>query len=152
VNRAPSQPKTSLTILLVEDDRDHAELIRRALRDHQAASEIHHVGDGEAALDYLFRRARYANPLDSPTPHMVLLDLRLPRIGGLEVLAKIRRSRRLKKTPVVVLTTSRAESDVARAYELHASSYVVKPDDSKSFNKLMTDLGAYWFAWNQYPS
>ena len=140
-----------LVILLVEDDRDHAELILRAFEDHRVANKVYHVLDGEAALNYLVRKGEYASPEKSPRPHLVLLDLRLPKIDGLEVLKRIRGCEGLAKLPVVVLTTSAAETDVARAYEHHANSYVVKPVDFEKFNQLMDDLGFYWLGWNHYP-
>lgn len=140
-----------LTVLLVEDNEDHTELILRSLRDHRMANKIFHVADGEEALDYLFRRGDYTDPATSPRPHVILLDLRLPRVDGLEVLKEIRTSEELARTPVVILTTSRAEQDVAKAYEYHANSYLVKPVDFDSFTRLMDDLGFYWLGWNHYP-
>lgn len=140
-----------LTVLLVEDNEDHTELILRSLRDHRVANKIFHVADGEQALNYLFRRGDYTDPATSPRPHVILLDLRLPKIDGLEVLKEIRTSEELARTPVVILTTSRAEQDVARAYEYHANSYLVKPVDFDSFTRLMDDLGFYWLGWNHYP-
>jgi len=140
-----------LTVLLIEDNEDHAELILRNLRGHRMANKIFHVADGEEALDYLLRRGKYAKPKTSPRPHVVLLDLRLPKIDGLEVLKTIRTSDDLARTPVVILTTSKAEQDVARAYEYHANSYLVKPVDFEKFTRLMDDLGFYWLGWNHYP-
>ena len=140
-----------LTVLLVEDNEDHTELILRSLRDHRVANKIFHVADGEEALNYLFRRGDYTDPATSPRPHVVLLDLRLPKIDGLEVLKEIRTSEELSRTPVVILTTSRAEQDVARAYKYRANSYLVKPVDFDSFTRLMDDLGFYWLGWNHYP-
>ena len=139
------------TILLVEDNPAHAELVLRSLEDHRVANTIVHLSDGESALDFLFRRGPYADPLDSPRPHVVLLDLRLPRMDGLEVLRQIRASEELHMLPVVILTTSEAERDVARAYEQHTNSYVVKPLDFEGFTTLMDDLGFYWLGWNHYP-
>lgn len=137
-------------ILLVEDNLDHAELIRRSFEDHRVANDIHHVTDGEAALDYLFWRGNL-DPSQCPRPHVVLLDLRLPKVDGLEVLRQIRSSDELKTIPVVVLTTSQAEQDVARAYGEHANSYLVKPVDFAGFTRMMEDLGFYWLGWNHYP-
>lgn len=139
----------ALTILLIEDNPDHADLIMRSLKSHQVAGKICHVLDGEAALDYLFRRGGYAEPVNSPRPHVILLDLRLPRIDGLEVLKKIKTSERLYKIPVVVLTTSEAERDIDRAYEYHANSYLVKPVDFAKFTQLMGDMCYYWLGWNR---
>jgi len=140
-----------LVVLLVEDNPDHTELILRSLEGHRVANRIYCVTDGEAALDYLFRRGEYVDPHSSPRPHVVLLDLRLPKIDGLEVLSQIRTSDEVSTTPVVILTTSKAEQDVAKAYEHHANSYLVKPVEFENFGQLMDDLGFYWLAWNHYP-
>ncbi len=140
-----------LTILFVEDNPDHAELVMRSFEDHRVANRIYHLPDGEAALDYLFRRGRYSKPQRSPRPHVILLDLRLPKVDGLEILKIIRDSKDLRTIPVVILTTSHAEMDVSRAYEYHANSYLVKPLDFEKFTKLMDDLGFYWLGWNHYP-
>ncbi len=141
----------SLIILLVEDNPDHAELIVRSFDEHRIANRIYHVQDGEAALDYLFRRGRYADPASSPRPHVILLDLRLPKIDGLEVLKHVKSSVELRRIPVVALTTSEAERDMTGAYNSHVNSYLVKPVDFDKFNKLMDDLGFYWLAWNRKP-
>jgi CheY-like chemotaxis protein len=140
-----------LHILLVEDNEAHAELVIRGMRDQQVANRIHHVVDGEQALDYLFKRGAYADPEKNPRPNFVLLDLRLPRIDGLEVLKTIKTTPSLLRIPVVILTSSDAESDIARSYDYHANSYVVKPLDFRSFTKLMKDLGFYWLGWNEKP-
>jgi DNA-binding response OmpR family regulator len=140
-----------LTILLVEDNLPHAELVKRTFEAHQITTRIYHVCDGEAALAYLFRQGVYADPATSPRPHVVLLDLRLPKLSGLEVLKEIRASSVLHTVPVVVLTTSTAERDVVGAYEQHVNSYLVKPVDFAQFAQLMHDLGRYWLNWNYYP-
>ena len=140
-----------LTILLVEDNGDHAELVTRSFEQHQAPARIFHVADGEEALNYLRRRGTYEDPGTSPRPNLILLDLRLPRIDGLEVLKEVKSSPDLHDIPAVVLTTSEAESDVARAYERNANSYLVKPIDYAKFTKLMEDLGLYWLSWNRHP-
>ena len=140
-----------LIILLVEDNPDHAELVMRALAGNRVANKIHHVADGEAALDYLLQRGQYADPASSPRPHVMLLDLRIPKIDGLEVLKEVRANETTALLPVVVLTTSNSEVDTAKAYEHHANSYVVKPVDFETFRKLMDDLGFYWLVWNRRP-
>lgn len=142
---------TPLTILFVEDNPDHAELVMRSFKDHRVANQIRHLPDGEAALDYLLRHNAYSAPEKSPRPHVVLLDLRLPKVDGLEVLKVIRESAELEKIPVVILTTSQAEIDVGKAYEYHANSYLVKPLDFDKFTNLMDDLGFYWLGWNHFP-
>jgi CheY-like chemotaxis protein len=145
------KPDEPFVILLVEDNPAHAELVKRTLEGHPVANRIIHISDGETALDFLFRRGAFADAEKSPRPHVVLLDLRLPRVDGLEVLREIRTSDALEKLPVVVLTTSEAEMDAARAYEYHANSFLVKPLDFDKFVRLMEDLGFYWLKWNYYP-
>ena len=140
-----------LVILLVEDNPAHAELVIRSFEDHRVANQIHQVADGDAALAYLFRRGDYADPAKSPRPHVILLDLRLPKIDGLEVLKEVKSSPELEKIPVIILTTSAAEQDVARAYKEHVNSYLVKPVDFENFTSLMEELGFYWLGWNHYP-
>ncbi len=138
-------------VMLVEDNADHAELVIRTLEDHRIANKIQHFLDGQSALDYLFRRKEYEDPESSPRPHMILLDLRLPRVDGLEVLRIIKAEELLKHIPVIVLTTSEAEKDVAQAYGHHVNSYLVKPVGFEEFSKLMHDLGFYWLGWNTHP-
>jgi CheY-like chemotaxis protein len=138
-------------ILLVEDNEDHAELAIRAMRDLQVANTIHHVPDGEKALDYLFSRGAYSDPEKNPRPDLVLLDLRLPRVDGLDVLKTVKSTPELLRIPVVVLTSSEAESDIVQSYDYHANSYIVKPLDFKLFTQLMKDLGVYWLGWNAKP-
>jgi CheY-like chemotaxis protein len=140
-----------ITILLVEDDLAHAEIIRRNLRDFRVANRITHIKDGQAALDYLFRKGDYAEPKASPRPQLILLDLRLPKVDGLEVLQRIKEDPDLKAIPTVVLTTSSAESDMVNAYANGAGSYLVKPVDFAKFTKLLDSFGFYWLAWNKYP-
>lgn len=137
-----------LVILLVEDNPDHTELIIRALSDHQIPNRIIHVSDGEAALDYLWRRAQFTDPATSPQPHIVLLDLQLPRLSGLEVLQEIKTSAETRHIPVVVVTTSSAERDLQAAYQRYANSYLVKPVDFQQFTRMLHDLGDYWLGWN----
>ena len=138
-----------LNILLVEDNPDHAELVVRSFKNHRVANIMHHVVDGEAALDYLFHRGAYESA--SPRPNLILLDLRLPKIDGLAVLKEIKEAEDLRCIPVVILTTSEAESDVAQAYDYHANSYLTKPVDFDNFTEMMNDLGFYWLAWNKRP-
>ena len=141
----------ALTILLVEDNPDHAELAMRNLEESMLANRIFHVEDGEQALDFLYRRGRYSDPASCPRPHLVLLDLRLPKVDGMEGLKKVKSDPVLKSIPVVVLTTSLAERDLAMAYEHYANSYLTKPVDFESFSHLLRDLGFYWLAWNKHP-
>jgi CheY-like chemotaxis protein len=138
-------------VMLVEDNADHAELVMRTLADHQIANKIIHLTDGQAALDFLFRRGDYSDPATSPRPHVILLDLRLPRVDGLDVLKTIKESEELRTIPVIVLTTSKTEKDVARAYNYYVNSYLVKPMGYEEFARLMEDMGFYWLAWNTQP-
>jgi CheY-like chemotaxis protein len=138
-------------VLLVEDNMDHAELVIRTLEDHHIANKIRHFMDGQTALDYLLRLNEYKDPASSPRPHMILLDLRLPRVDGLEVLKVVKEKDELKHIPVIILTTSEADKDMMRAYDHHVNSYLVKPVGFDDFNKLMTDLGFYWLGWNSHP-
>jgi len=142
----------TIVILLVEDDPAHAEIVRRSLADSRLANRLIHVVDGQAALDYLYRRGEFSAPGQSPLPHLILLDLRLPKVDGLEVLKAIKADAESARIPVVILTTSSAEADVAKAYDSHANSYLVKPVDFRQFLDLMDTLGHYWLAWNQYPA
>ena len=136
-------------VLLVEDNDDHAELVLRTLRQVDEAVRIVHVRDGEAALDYLGLSGRTS--LQGERPSLVLLDLRLPRVDGLDVLRRIKEAISLRPVPVIVLTTSTATSDVARAYEAHANSYLQKPVSFERFSRMMRDLSRYWIAWNASP-
>lgn len=138
-------------VMLVEDNADHAELVIRTLEDHRIANRIIHFSDGQSALDYLLRRGEHENPETSPRPHVILLDLRLPRVDGLEVLSVIKHQEEVKSIPVIVLTTSEAERDVARAYHNYVNSYLVKPVGFEEFSKMMDDLGFYWLGWNIHP-
>lgn len=140
-----------LRVLFAEDNIAHATLVLRSLEEHGLGVEITHVKDGEEALDFLLRRKAFADPESSPRPDLVLLDLRMPKIDGLEVLRQIKTNQELHRLPVVILTTSEAESDVARAYDLRANSYLVKPIDFTKFSDLMHDLGLYWSMWNRSP-
>jgi len=140
-----------LAILLVEDNPDHAELAQRNLADCQVANRIFHVEDGALALDYLYNRGAYEDHKQFPRPHLVLLDLRLPRVDGLEVLRQLKNDPELRAIPVVVLTTSDADRDLAMAYEYHANSYLTKPVAFNAFSSMLKDLGFYWLAWNKSP-
>ena len=140
-----------IVILLVEDDPAHAEIVRRNFEACRMANQLIHVSDGQAALDYLHRRNGYSDPAKSPRPGVILLDLRLPKVDGMEVLQSIKTDPKLSSIPVVILTTSKAEQDMVKAYALHANSYLVKPVDFTKFTELMSTFGFYWVAWNQRP-
>jgi len=140
-----------IVILLVEDDPAHAEIVRRNFENSLIANRVIHVSDGQEALDYMFRAGRYSDPVTAPRPGLILLDLRLPKVDGLEVLNSIKADSDLCRIPVVILTTSSAGYDVVKAYDRHANSYLVKPVDFPQFVSLMESLGYYWLAWNQNP-
>ncbi|RPJ26754.1 MAG: response regulator [Chloroflexi bacterium] len=139
-----------ILVMLIEDNIDHAELVMRTLEEHRIANTVRHFLDGQSALDYLFRRGEFSDAA-TQLPHVILLDLRLPRVDGIDVLRAIKEDPGLKSIPVVVLTTSEAEKDVAKAYYNHANSYLVKPVGFEDFKKLMDDLGFYWLGWNVNP-
>ena len=140
-----------ILVMLVEDNADHAELVIRTLEEHKIANKVRHFLDGQSALDYLFHRGEFSDLSANIRPHVILLDLRLPRVDGIDVLKAIKEDDNLKSIPVVVLTTSEAEKDVAKAYYNHANSYLVKPVGFDEFKRLMDDLGFYWLSWNTNP-
>ena len=140
-----------LNILLVEDNIAHAEMVIRSFEQHRVANIIGHVDNGQDALDFVFNQGEYTDEQAYPTPHCMLLDLRLPKVDGLEVLRRIKIDDYYKKMPIVILTTSAAEKDVAMAYDYHANSYLVKPMDFAKFEEMMDELGYYWLAWNTDP-
>ena len=139
------------TILLVEDNPAHAEIVIRSFQEHHISNRIVHVLDGEAALDYLLHRGQFSDSENSPRPRVILLDLRLPKIGGLQLLQEIKTHKTLFSIPVVILTTSEAERDLTLAYANHANSYLVKPVDFAKFSQLIDELGIYWLDWNRQP-
>jgi CheY-like chemotaxis protein len=143
--------KPHLVILLVEDNRDHAELVIRNLEHHRVENTLYHVEDGAEALDFLYHRGKYSDASQFPRPSLILLDLRLPKIDGLTVLQTIKDDEKLRSIPVIILTSSHAEADVNTAYLGRANSYIVKPLDFPKFSQLMNDLGYYWLSWNVSP-
>lgn len=140
-----------LQILMVEDDPAHAEIAIRNLKQSRVLNNVIHLTDGQQALDYLFRTGEYTDDRKYPRPNLILLDLRLPKVDGLSVMREIKNDAGLRPIPVVILTTSAAEADIASAYELQASSYLVKPLDFGKFSELLESFGFYWLAWNTYP-
>lgn len=136
-------------ILLAEDNLSHAKLVRRSLAERRLVHRVIHVTDGASAVAYLEDCGQLDPAADKPLPHVILLDLRLPKVDGLEVLERLKGNPALARIPVVILSTSSAPHDVARAYALHANSYVVKPLNFKVFSQLIGDLGTYWLFWNQ---
>ncbi|HYD63609.1 MAG TPA: response regulator [Noviherbaspirillum sp.] len=132
-----------IEILLVEDNPGDVRLTREALKDAKVANTLHVVEDGVSALDFLFQRPPYA---DAPRPDLVLLDLNLPRKNGREVLGEIKSDNGVKSIPVVILTTSRAEEDVLRAYNLHANCYITKPVDFTQFTTIVRTIEDFWLS------
>jgi DNA-binding response OmpR family regulator len=137
-------------ILLVEDDPRDAELTLIALEKYQLSNGLDVVCDGEEALDYLYRRGNFRTR-DDHNPAVVILDLKLPKISGLDVLRQIRADDKLKMVPVVVLTSSREEQDLITSYELGVNAYVVKPVDFPKFVEAVKTLGAFWVVFNESP-
>lgn len=138
-------------ILLVEDNPDDEALTIRALKKNNILNEVIVARDGAEALDYLFCRDQYSDRDPNQLPQLVLLDLKLPKIGGLEVLKQIRENKRTKHLPVVILTTSKEEQDINRGYELGVNSYVCKPVNFNEFTQAINQLGLYWLILNENP-
>lgn len=138
-------------ILLVEDNPRDAELTIRALKKRNLANRLFLVEDGVQALDFIFCRNEYASREFTHTPKVVLLDLKLPKINGLEVLKAIKANERTRAIPIVILTSSQEDPDIKAAYELGANSYVVKPVDFDTFLDAMSHIGFYWLLVNQTP-
>jgi two-component system response regulator len=138
-------------ILLVEDNADDVELTLRAFRKSKILNEITVVGDGVEALDYLFATGAHAGRDPKSMPEVILLDLKLPKIGGLEVLRRMRADDRTRRIPVVVLTSSNEEKDILTSYDLGANSFVRKPVDFSQFVEAAQQLGLYWLVMNEPP-
>ncbi len=139
----------SVEILLVEDNQDDVELTLRALRKNNLANEIHVARDGEEALDFLYCRGLFKDRNPSHTPKVVLLDLKLPKVDGLEVLRTLKGDPRLKPIPVVVLTSSGEQRDMVEGYNLGVNSYIQKPVSFESFQSIVRQLGFYWLVINR---
>ena len=138
-------------LLLVEDDPNDVELTLIALRKHKLANKIHVVRDGEEALDFLFCRGQYAERTRNGPPKVILLDLKLPKVSGLEVLKAVKDDPRTRAVPVVVMTSSREQRDMVEGYRLGVNSYIQKPIDFEQFQSTIRDLGYYWLVVNQSP-
>ena len=136
-------------ILFVEDNPRDAELTLRALRKHNLADQIVHVSDGAEALDFLFERGKYKDHASGKLPRVIFLDLKLPKLSGLEVLRVIKQDQRLYAIPVVIVTSSSEDPDIKSAYELGANSYVIKPVEFDAFSEAMSSLGLYWLMVNR---
>lgn len=138
-------------ILLIEDNIDDAELTIHALKKKNLGNNLIHLKDGEEALEFLYATGKYAGRNLNLQPRMILLDLKMPKLNGMEVLEKVKTEPSTKKIPVVILTSSREDPDLIRCYELGANSYIVKPVDFESFVNAVAELGLYWIILNQIP-
>lgn len=144
--------KKSVDILLVEDCMNDAELAIRELKKNNLANNLFHVKDGEEAIDFIFATGKYADTRDiGYPPKVILLDIQLPKISGIEVLEKIKSDERTKLTPVVMLTSSKEDPDIKKCYALGANSYIVKPVNFDSFAEAIKNMGFYWLLLNQSP-
>jgi CheY-like chemotaxis protein len=139
-------------ILLVEDNPQDAEMAIRALKKNNLANHLIHVKDGEEALDFIFTRGTFSDRKGKSNPKVILLDLKLPKVGGLEILKEVKSDPNTKMIPVVVLTSSKEESDMVESYKLGVNSYIVKPVDFDKFINCIKDLGLYWLVVNQLPN
>lgn len=141
----------TVEILLIEDSSHDAELTLRALQKNNIANKVVHLKSGEEALDFIFCRGVYANRNKANKPNVILLDLKMPRVNGIEVLRQLKANEETKKIPVVVLTSSKEDPDIKVCYELGANSYIVKPVEFEDFVKTVSRLGMYWVLLNQPP-
>lgn len=141
----------TLQILLVEDNINDAELTIRALKKNNLANKLLHLKDGAEALDYIFAQGQYSDRGMDNIPNVIVLDLKMPKVNGIEVLRRIKSDERTKRIPVVVLTSSKEDPDIQECYSLGVNSYVVKPVEFDHFVKAVSDLGLYWMILNQPP-
>jgi CheY-like chemotaxis protein len=144
-------PAREIDILLVENDSSDAELTIHTLRKHNLANSVHVVEDGEEALDFLFCRSKYEDRSILDRPRVILLDLKLPKVEGLEVLRALKNERATRAIPVVILTSSREQKDLIEGYRLGASAYVQKPVDFDQFRQTIREIGLFWILVNQPP-
>ena len=140
-----------IEIRLVEDKDSDAEMTIRALKKNNLANKLHHVKDGAEAMDFIFAQGKYSDRKVENGPKVIVLDLKMPKVNGIEVLRKIKGDERTKKIPVVVLTSSKEDPDMQSCYDLGVNSYVVKPVEFDEFHKVISDLGLYWMIVNQPP-
>ncbi|MBZ5627999.1 MAG: response regulator [Acidobacteriia bacterium] len=144
--------KSPVEILLVEDDPRDVELTKHALQKENLCNNIHVAGDGEEALDFLFGRGIHRERQNGPNPYLVLLDLKLPKVDGLEVLRAMKNDPRTRSIPVVILTSSREQKDLVESYQLGVNSYIQKPVDFMQFQFAVKQVGLYWLLLNQAPA
>lgn len=138
-------------ILIVEDNPNDAEMALRALKKNNVSNNVLVVGDGEEALDFIFRKGKYSERAKDSSPRIILLDLKLPKVDGLEVLKEVKSNPETKMIPIIVLTSSKEESDIIESYKLGVNSYIVKPVDFDKFVEAVRELGYYWLLLNQAP-
>lgn len=136
-------------ILIAEDNQEDAELTIRALKKHHLANKIVHLLDGAETLDFIYAQGNYVGRDINQVPKVILVDLKMPKVNGLEVLRKIKSDPQMKMIPVVILTSSAEDPDIKKAYELGANSYIIKPVDFNVFFKTVADLGLYWLVVNK---
>ena len=136
-------------VLIVEDNDEDAELAIRALKKHHLANKVVHLNDGEQALDFIFGRRNYSGRVISQMPKVILLDIKMPKVSGLEVLRAVKSDPVMKVIPVVILTSSEEDPDIKKSYELGANSYIVKPVEFDNFSKTVAELGMYWMVVNR---
>lgn len=141
-----------IELILVEDNLNDAELTMRALKKNNLANKLIHLKDGSEALDYIFAEGKYKDRNIENLPKVILLDLKMPKIDGIQVLQKLKSHEMTKKIPVVVLTSSKEDPDIQKCYDLGANSYVVKPVQFESFVQAVSNLGLYWMILNQAPN
>ncbi len=141
----------AVEVLLVEDNPNDVELTLRALKKNNIVNKIHVVTDGEEAMEYFFATGKYIGRDMHSIPKLVILDLKLPKIDGLEILRRVKADERTKSIPVVILTSSKEESDVIAGYKLGANSFIVKPVDFEKFITTVKELGMYWLLLNEPP-
>jgi two-component system, response regulator len=141
----------TVEILLAEDNINDAELTIREMKKHNLANELFHVKDGEEALDFIFGRGAFANRIIEHRPKLILLDIQMPKVNGIEVLEQIKTDERTKTIPVVMLTSSKEDPDIKRCYELGANSYIVKPVNFEAFTTAIKSIHFYWLLLNEPP-
>ena len=141
----------TVEIILVEDNEHDADLTIRALRKENLGNHLIHLEDGEQALDFLFARGAYAGRQGLALPKVILLDIKMPKVDGIEVLRQVRANEETKRIPVVIMTSSAQEKDLVASYELGVNSYVVKPVQFEDFQKAVSQLGLYWLLANKVP-
>jgi two-component system response regulator len=146
-----SEPPRRVTILMAEDDADDRQLTREAFEEARLANDLRFVEDGAELMDYLKRRGKYADPASSPRPGLILLDLNMPRKDGRQALEEIKADPELKRIRVIIMTTSKAEADILRGYELSASSYITKPVTFERLVEVVKTLGKYWLEIVELP-